>query len=276
SLDKVELIKEIERLPLFNFLSLNMLENLVTHSNLKTYEDKTKIITQGDSNDEIFVLLSGRLVVEKIINNKFLKTGEILPISIFGEQAILENTVRGATVSTMTRSSVLCIPAPLLRELAQQSQYIRAVENFQNAIIVSQFFSSAPFFRDLSAQIVHLFTVKGKIESFKANQIIFQKGDIGDAFYLILRGSVGAVIFKNHIIPVSQGGFFGEISMFANTPRTATMFARENTQVLKIGKNAFWDILAQDMNIALYIECVGEARAHEDLVLLAEDTPKSA
>jgi CRP-like cAMP-binding protein len=204
-----ELIKRLEGLPLFSYLSQELLEMVANRSELKMYKKGSPVIIQGDTGTHLFVLLSGHLSVRKRLASGAVQLiGEVRPPSIFGEVAVLEEKPRSAEVLALENSIVLEVPAKMLRQIAQDSQHIRELHHFNNAIAVNQFFTSAPIFKDLPENVVHLFTVKGKIEDLKPNQIIFRQGDQGDGFYLLLRGSVGVSVNGRPVSRIHQGGFF--------------------------------------------------------------------
>lgn len=267
----------VEHLPLFSYFNTELLDMIVQRSALKSYERGHTVIRQGDLGTHLFVLLKGHLAVSKRLQNGTSRElSQILPPTVFGEVAVIDNSPRTADVIAKDNSVALEIPAPMLRQMAEGSQYVRELDSFRNAIMVNQFFSSAPIFRELSEEVVRLFIFKGKIEAFVPNQVIFRQGDNGHGFYLLLRGSVGVTVNGRPVARIQQGGFFGEISMITDVPRTATVFAQEPTQVLKIGRDAFWEILAQDINMAMFIESVGEMRIREDIEILKSGSARVA
>lgn len=276
-LDNKEVLSVLETLPLFNYFSPELLGMIIDRSEVRVHAQGASVVAQGDEAQHLFVLLKGFLKVTKQDESGETKEiGEIHPPSIFGEIAVVEDTRRAASVVASQDSIVLHVPAGMLRQIAQNSQYIRELDGFRNAIMVNQFFCSAPFFRDLNEEIIHLFTVKGKIETFLPDQIVFKQGDMGDGFYLILRGSVGVSVNEHQISCIQQGGFFGETSMIVDIPRTATIYAIDHVTTLKIGRDAFWEILSRDINMAMFIETVGELRIREDIEILKSGSAKVA
>jgi CRP-like cAMP-binding protein len=264
-----EILAELRKLPLFSYLNRELIEMIVGRSELKEYKRGAPVIVQGDTATHIYVLIKGSLQVRLQQSTGLSReVSEILPVSIFGEIAVIEEAKRSAGVVTTRDSIVLEIPASQIRQIADENLHSHEIESFRNAILVNQFFTSAPVFRDLSEEIMDQFISKGKIEAFKSDQIIFRQGDPGDGFYLILRGSVGVSVGGKPISRIKQGGFFGEISMIADVSRTATVYAIDSTQVLKIGREAFWDILSLDINMAMFIESVGEMRIREDIEII--------
>lgn len=272
-----EILSMLEILPLFNYFNKDILTTIISESEVKEYKTKSPVIIQGDAGTHLYVLLSGTLQVRRRLpsgHNKIV--GEILPPSIFGEIAVIEDTKRTADVIATSKSAVLEIPAKLLRKIAEDSQYIRELDGFRNAIMVNQFFSSAPIFRELSDSVTQLFIQKGKLESYLRDQIIFKQGDSGDGFYLLLRGTVGVSVNGRPIARIQQSGFFGEISMIADIPRTATIYALESALVLKINRDTFWEILSHDINMAMLIESVGEMRIREDIEIIKAESIRVA
>ncbi len=272
-----EIQNVLSELPLFSYFTSEILKTIISRSEVRQFSGRTPVILQGDDGTHLNVLLSGTLEVRQRQNSgSFRKLGEVHPPSIFGEIAVLDDTKRTAEVIATQESIVLMVPAQLLREISHDSQYIRELNAFKNAITVNQYFTSAPIFKELSEDVIHLFNARGKIENYKKDQVVFKQGDAGDGFYLLLRGSVGVLVNGRPVARIQQGGFFGEISMIADIPRTGTIYALEDSQVLKIGREAFWEILSRDINMAMFIESVGEMRIREDIEVLKIKPNKTA
>jgi CRP-like cAMP-binding protein len=272
-----EVMSTLEALPLFNYFNNDVLQTIIKQSVVKEYKQQSPVILQGDPGRHLFVLLSGTLQVRRRLSSGRVKLmGEIHPSSIFGEIAVIEDSPRAADVIALEKSIVLEVPASVIRKITEDSQYVRELTGFRNAIMVNQFFTAAPIFRDLAEHLIHLFIQKGKIESYTAEQVIFKQGDHGDGFYLLLRGTVGVSVNGRPVTRIQQGGFFGEISMIADVPRTATIYSIEHAQILKISRDAFWEILSHDINMAMLIESVGEMRVREDIEIIKAATVRVA
>jgi CRP-like cAMP-binding protein len=65
----------------------------------------------------------------------------------------------------------------------------------------------------------------------EASEMLFREGDPGDAFYIVLSGSVEIFLEKlnKHLTTLSSGQFFGELSLMLGIPRTASARASEDT-----------------------------------------------
>lgn len=270
-----DLVDLLSQLPLFSYFSTSLLEKIIEKSEVTRVQAGSRIITQGEIGRDLFVLLSGSLAIEKSSYNEGHRRLTILrPYSIFGEMAIVEENERTADVISLDSSSVIRIPASIIRRAADQSQYLREIEAFRNAILVNQFFSSAPMFKDLPEDIVYAITMKSGLKSYKAGETIIRQGDFGRSFFMVLRGSVQVRIDDRSVKRIRQGGFFGEISLIADIPRTASILTLEPTVVMEMSNANFWEIMCQNIELAMFIESVGESRLSEEVMSGIAEAPK--
>src|SRR5580693_2769266 len=91
----------------------------------------------------------------------------------------------------------------------------------------------------------------------KAGEIVFRAGDGGDALYIVARGKVevltslpGAEASGGVIAVLGEGHAFGEMSLLSGGPRTATIRAVEDTDLLEIDKHDFDQLIAADRQLA--------------------------
>lgn len=86
------------------------------------------------------------------------------------------------------------------------------------------------------------------VESFHRNQIIFNKGQKGDFFYIVLSGKVAGfnddettdVSFKKpYLFTLGPDKSFGEMAIVTNTLRMCSVKALENTELITIPKEVY-------------------------------------
>jgi CRP/FNR family transcriptional regulator, cyclic AMP receptor protein len=83
---------------------------------------------------------------------------------------------------------------------------------------------------------------------------IIRRKEPGDSIYFILSGSVRARILvgseEKVLSQIPSGQFFGEMSMFTQTPRTADVLAVEDTRLLRFSAEAFRTLMTQNPSAA--------------------------
>lgn len=92
----------------------------------------------------------------------------------------------------------------------------------------------------------------GYRQLFPANQIVCEEGTPGEAFYLILRGSVE--IFskraEQYIATLNEGEFFGEMSLLMGIPRSATVRTLEECILFVVERHDLQRLLQNHPNLA--------------------------
>lgn len=261
-----EVVAKIEDLPLFSHFHEQYLVKVIEKSQLLKFDAGSVILREGDPARDLFVLLEGELEVIRMgRNNESEWITELGPVSVFGEAALVDDQPRTAQAVSKTAVIALRVPVQVLRETALESQAIRHLEDFRNAILVNQFFASSQVFRSLSPSSIAFLSSRGTLEYYDKNQLVFLQGDMGDSLYLILRGTVAVTVHQTTLKHLSQGNFFGEISLIANVARTATITTVEPSVLFKISADAFWEVLVRHLDLGVFLETVSENRLREDL-----------
>jgi HD-like signal output (HDOD) protein len=100
-----------------------------------------------------------------------------------------------------------------------------------------------PAFENLrDKELVELYNI-AKPRKTSVNEVIIREGDLDQTLYLIIEGLAG--VFKNtqngktHIDTLREGDWFGEIALIKHVPRTATVVALNNLQLLSFDSPSF-------------------------------------
>ncbi len=109
---------------------------------------------------------------------------------------------------------------------------------------VPDYLKKIPFFNSLADEdifIIHKTCVK---KDCNAGEIIFSEGDPGDSLYIVVEGSVE--IWKDYNHPEADllsvygpGQLFGELALIDDSPRSATVVARQDCRLLSISRHDF-------------------------------------
>jgi len=105
-----------------------------------------------------------------------------------------------------------------------------------------------PVFDGLTRTQVHHVLMAGSIKDFQAGQMVFRKGDKGDAMYVIVSGQLMVVDnpvsglpdtnqrFKQTIATLETGDVVGEMGLIRSRERTATVVASKPAELLEINE----------------------------------------
>ena len=101
---------------------------------------------------------------------------------------------------------------------------------------------------------------------------LFRQGDSGDAVYLVARGSFGAFVSsggdsaERRVNTLETGNLFGEMALLGDHPRTATIRADTDAEVLRLERAWFLALVREEPSVALAVAAsLGELLRARDL-----------
>lgn len=119
-----------------------------------------------------------------------------------------------------------------------------------------------PMFSQLSQEFIESIALHLDPAVFTPGDYIFRAGEPGQAMYFIIQGRVkvvtpdGATVLSR----LSDGDCFGEVSLFLNKPRTATVIAEDYCDLYALSKNTFNEVISRYPGFAQKIESIALAR----------------
>ena len=114
------------------------------------------------------------------------------------------------------------------------------------------FLKSVPLFAEMGGETIQWVNDIATEAHFSEDEVIFEEGDEGDACYLILRGSVRVVKGEDKAAVIAireQGDYFGEMAILEDEPRSATVEAQEDTEMLVINRDDFHRLIIGHPNV---------------------------
>ena len=112
-------------------------------------------------------------------------------------------------------------------------------------MISKEFLSKIPIFKFLPEDDHVALVSLWKIREIKEGEVLVRKGDPGSSMYVIEDGEieiylpVGPPVNEVQLSVLKEGEFFGELSLFADTPRTATARALTNSRLIEMQRSDF-------------------------------------
>jgi hypothetical protein len=111
----------------------------------------------------------------------------------------------------------------------------------------------SPLFKDLSVDELVAVIQGLKLLTFERNGVILREGHPGDSMYMLTSGTVRAFVKKaGKQVPLgdlSEGAFFGEISVLTGKPRTATVVATNHCELLELDRTTLDNIAARHPHV---------------------------
>jgi CRP-like cAMP-binding protein len=112
------------------------------------------------------------------------------------------------------------------------------------------FLKSAPVFERVNGEDIAALARVAEVETYAPAQVVFREGEMGDALFVIVRGRIEIASGGERLAELGPGEAFGEMAVLDEVPRSATATAAEETEVLRIGSEEFYEILHEQVEIA--------------------------
>lgn len=121
----------------------------------------------------------------------------------------------------------------------------------QEVELIRQF----PIFKKIQPAMQKLLCFGSERLTYDAGQIMFHAGDAADAAYVLIEGAVEITVPtpKGPIVvnTIGRNEIIGEIAIFGDVPRTATVTATSRVEALKISKELFINVIRQNPDAAI-------------------------
>jgi CRP/FNR family transcriptional regulator, cyclic AMP receptor protein len=145
----------------------------------------------------------------------------------------------------------------------------------------SDLLAQIPLFEGLNDEDRDALAERLNEKAFKKDEVVFNKGDKGSSMYVVLSGAVQIflpgesedsprVILKD----LRTGEYFGELSLFDDKPRSASVEAMVDTVLLELTRDELAEHLARSRTAALAILSDMAERLRETNALLSQRAAK--
>ena len=110
-------------------------------------------------------------------------------------------------------------------------------------------------------------------KDYKDGDTIFDENSIGKEMYIILTGNAKVIKKKDGaettLATLEEGDFFGEMSLFDNSPRSATVKALGDVKLLEINQKNFLKKISRDPSLAFrMLEKMSQRIRNSDEIIL--------
>jgi HEAT repeat protein len=107
------------------------------------------------------------------------------------------------------------------------------------------------------------------VRHIEAGEVVFEQGDEGDAFYVVVQGSIKISRGSTHLATLGAREGFGEMALLDRDTRSATATAGEDTTLLRLDRDSFDRVVEQNPVVARGIYRVLTERLRNTLAKVA-------
>lgn len=282
--DEAESLRDVEPVvspsQLFSAIGRSGLRKMIEVFEVRTVNKGAKVIEQGATGAEAYILARGELEVvreaeggnEKPIVLAHLHTG-----AIFGEMALLSRAPRAASVVAIKPSIVLVGRKDALDGVAESEPQVgeelanhcrrRMVQNLERTSTVLG--AVAP--RERPALVERFVT-----QSYEKGEKLIGQGDEPTGLHLIASGEVAVVRHEAGGEPfvlatLTAGDTVGEVALVLRRPSTADVVAVHPTVTLFLPKQAFLDLIKEHPLLIAQLYAIAIQRDDETMSIVEQD-----
>jgi cAMP-dependent protein kinase regulator len=261
-----------ERTPLFSDLEKGEFERVFELLTSKLVNPGDVIVREGEPGDSIFVMARGEAAVSKRDEKgQDRKMALLSPCDFFGEIGYFYGS-RQATVTALKKCLLLEISkADLDQVVAEFPRVKQVMADFYRERVLDNLMALSPLFSRLAPAERKQLGAAFVSRTFAPEEVIVQEGDPGESMFLIKLGEVVVTTLNPEtnkefeLARLKGGEFFGEVGLVKNKPRTATIAAVIDTEVLELSRQDFQSVAAAHPEIGATLEQTIEQRVEDTI-----------
>ncbi|MEM7351790.1 MAG: cyclic nucleotide-binding domain-containing protein, partial [Acidobacteriota bacterium] len=247
SADDAELIERLRSWKWFTHLDASVWSGLTSQLRKIRLEADEELFQQGDPGNAVYVVLEGQLGAYLAQD----EGGEVLlgtmrAGNLVGEIQMMTGGVRTATVRATRDSELLRIPTEVSDELLRRSPETRRKMMAINRRRLRRTLLAEvlpTIVGPLNDEALRYLQAAGHWLELRRGETLFTRGDRGDSCYLLLRGRLAALLDddgKEQIVSeIARGEFVGEMAVVTGEPRSMTVRAMRDSQMLGFTRQRF-------------------------------------
>ncbi|MGD1938840.1 MAG: cyclic nucleotide-binding domain-containing protein [Cyanophyceae cyanobacterium] len=250
------------------------LERLVEISQISTLSSDHVLIKEGEREDTLYLLWEGQLQIDREVGAAMpLVVGNVQPGEWVGELQVLLGGDRIASVRTTTESRIasfskediqrLCHTCPAVQRYFLDMA-LRKIKELNFTMLLHRIFDV------LAPQCVNEFQQHAQWLQLDRGDRLFAQGDEGDGLYFVLNGRLNVAIqdasgSTYRTESVTSGELIGEMSILADEPRSASVYAARSSTLIHYGRQQFKDIIEKYPALLLKVtrNLIGRFRQRE-------------
>jgi protease PrsW len=256
-----ELVQLLQATAAFGGFSSEQLFELVRLLHPVAFEAGRTIVVEGEPADRWYVIADGSAAVtHSNLIGQPVTLAVLGPGDSFGERALIrDDQPRSATIGALTDLKGFALDrSEFQRSAPIAPAFAEHIAARLDALAIDTALKRASPFASLPQPALWSLVHALEPRTVRAGELIIRQGDAGECMYLIRSGSVEVTKRKRRLAVLRPGDAFGELALLTTEPRSATVRALEDSQLLALGRDDFQAVARDNVAVAAYFrELIG-------------------
>ena len=218
------------------------------------------LVRQGDPGDALYVILSGEFDVVLELDGGARGRQALARLGAgdcVGEMALLSHRARSATAVARTPARVLRIAADALEPVLTRHPAVRAhLIAFAARRLPSLRLAATGLFVGLDSAVLERFDQESNWVRLRGGETLVTQGEPADDMFVVVHGSLEVVVAgrtgRTRLVDVlGPGASVGEMALLTDEPRSATVRAIRDSELVRISKADFLRLLDEHPQTAV-------------------------
>jgi CRP-like cAMP-binding protein len=264
---------KVPRAALLSELDPASFVDLVNVSRFREEPKDAAILRQGDVGRSIFLVLHGLVRIARRDSSGETTLGHLRPGQFFGEMALLGGGRRNAWAVCDVPTALLEADRSAIEEAAKKRPPLADVlARHGRDRLLSTVLQTSPLFRPLEAADRPALAQYFASRQATAGEVLVEEGSKGPGLFVVLTGEVEVSRTESSerlvLARLGAGDLFGEMSMVADRPATATVRALDRTVMLFLPRAAFDQAMERFPNVRALIDQTAADREQATAAIL--------
>lgn len=238
-----------------------------------TFEPGQFVFSERERSNNVYLLTRGRVEIRKEVRNYGGNVASVRRLatldeeSCFGVFGMLGDGTRHVTVKVVKPSEVIMFTKRQIKNLMRiDGDVNRAVRKLYRDTLMETMTKVSPLLRPLSYAAATKLIGLCKPRKFSRGEVVFRQGERTGGLYLVLIGTLevtrtaGDKQEEMLLRRLTDGDFFGGISLIRDRPSSATVTARSFSQLFQLQPNDFYAFASEVPEVLSVVEAESNRR----------------
>jgi NTE family protein/lysophospholipid hydrolase len=257
-LDRPEIAKLIAPVAVFAGLDAEVLAEIAAIATPLELATNVSLLRQGDPGDALYVIRSGEFdVVLELDGGRHQTLARRGAGDCVGEMALLSQRTRSATVIAREPAQVLRIAADAFESVLARHPSVRAhLIALAARRLPSLHLAATGLFVGMDSVVLERFDQETNWVRLRGGETLVRQGERADEMFVVVHGSLEVVVEDREgrarlVDVLGSGSSVGEMALLSDEPRSATVRAIRDSELVRISKDDFVRLLDEHPRTAV-------------------------